>query len=225
MNRLVGAAGAFAGQRNRTSAKSGSAAVAAIAAAACLSFASAATAQSVRPEAAAIMDQMREAFAKYQDVNVALAEGFIPDPTGHCATAVDFGLPLETGTMGLHYLHPERLQLTEGDRVTGLTTNTDPMTPAVLLYEPQADGTMEFLGVELLVFRDPWRAEGNQAPPVFAGIVPWDTMADDPATADIDEAHGFVPHYDLHVWLFRDNPAGPLEMWNPTVTCEHHQMP
>ena len=225
MNGRIEAAGAIAGQRNRTRRPSTNAALATIAAAACMSSAFPVAAQQVTPEVAATMDEMREAFAKYQDVNVALAEGYIPDPTGHCATAVDFGLPLETGAMGVHYLHPELLQLTEGDRVTGLATNTDPLTPAVLLYEPQADGTMEFLGVELLVFRDPWRAEGNQAPPVFAGIVPWDAMADDPATADIDEAHGFVPHYDIHVWLFRDNPAGPLEMWNPTVTCEHHQMP
>ena len=36
-----------------------------------------------------------------------------------------------------------------------------------------------------------------------------------------DEAHGFEPHFDQHVWVFRDNPAGPLMPFNPAVTCEH----
>ena len=26
-------------------------------------------------------------------------------------------------------------------------------------------------------------------------------------------------HYDLHVWLYRHNPAGKFAMWNPTVSC------
>lgn len=49
----------------------------------------------------------------------------------------------------------------------------------------------------------------------------WEAMADDPNTAS-DEAHGFTPHYDQHVWLFRDNPAGELMPFNPNVTCQHH---
>jgi hypothetical protein len=26
-------------------------------------------------------------------------------------------------------------------------------------------------------------------------------------------------HYDLHVWLFRHNPAWTFAMWNPRVRC------
>ena len=26
-------------------------------------------------------------------------------------------------------------------------------------------------------------------------------------------------HYDLHVWLYRHNPAGTFAMWNPRVRC------
>ena len=47
-------------------------------------------------------------------------------------------------------------------------------------------------------------------------------MADNPDTADLDEAHGFAEHYDQHVWLYRDNPNGVLEPFNPNATCEHH---
>jgi hypothetical protein len=168
----------------------------------------------------ALLETMRAEFSKYQDVNVALADGYIPDPSGMCVTAEEIGLPGEAGAMGIHYLNPALLQLTDGgDRVAGNATNTDPMQPVVLLYEPRADGTVELLGVELLVFEDAWRAAGNTDAPTLLDQA-WNYMINDPATA-ADEAHGFVGHYDLHVWLYRDNPNGVLTPFNPAVTCEH----
>lgn len=158
---------------------------------------------------------------KYRDVNVALAEGFIPDPSGHCITAEEEGLPAEWGGMGIHYLNMAALKITAGEpRVDGEGTHTDFMNPAILLYEPQEDGSLELVGVENLVFQKAWHEAGNSEPPSFAGRV-WDAMADDPNT-DADEAHGFQPHFDQHVWLFRDNPAGALAPFNANVTCEHH---
>ena len=50
----------------------------------------------------------------------------------------------------------------------------------------------------------------------------YDLMRDDPAT-ELDEAHMFQPHYDLHVWLYRENPRGMFEQFNPNATCEHHR--
>jgi hypothetical protein len=44
-------------------------------------------------------------------------------------------------------------------------------------------------------------------------------MSDDPATA-VDEAHGFEPHYDRHVWVYRDNPFGVFAQFNPNVSCD-----
>ncbi len=103
-----------------------------------------------------------------------------------------------------------------GGRVDGTGTHTDFMAPAILLYEPQADGSMVLVGVENLVFQAAWKAAGNSAPPAFAGKA-WDSMADDPNT-EADEAHDFAPHYDQHVWL-RENPAGQLMPFNPNVSC------
>jgi hypothetical protein len=31
----------------------------------------------------------------------------------------------------------------------------------------------------------------------------------------------FEPHYDLHVWLYRDNPNGMFAQFNPNVSCAH----
>ena len=180
-------------------------------------LASMATAQNAAEEIAAV----RGATEKFRDVNVALAEGFIPDPSGHCISAAEEGLPPEWGGMGIHYLNMAALKITAGEpRVDGEGTHTDFMNPSILLYEPQADGSLELVGVENLVFQKAWLAAGNTEPPSFAGRV-WDAMADDPAT-DAEEAHGFEPHFDQHVW-FRENPAGALMPFNPNVTCGYHK--
>jgi len=165
----------------------------------------------------------KAATEKYKDVNVALADGYVPDPSGHCISAGGEGLPAELGAMGIHYLNMGLLKITTGEpRVDGESTHTDFTKPAVLLYEPQMNGSLELVGIENLVFQKAWKAAGNMEPPKFADRV-WGTMADNPDTKG-DEAHGFQPHYDLHVWAFRENPTGITTSFNPSVTCKHHNM-
>lgn len=165
------------------------------------------------------LDRLRSDVAKYQDINVALADGYI-SPDNLCVSAAGEGLPAELGAMGIHYIHPGLLQVTETEpRVNGNSTHTDWSQPAVLIYEPQADGTLELVAVENLVFEEAWLRSGNTEELVINGRN-WDHMADDPATPG-DEAHGFMPHFDQHVWLFRENPMGTLMPFNPNVTCEH----
>jgi hypothetical protein len=167
------------------------------------------------------LDQLRLSLDKYRDVNVALADGYF-SPDNHCVSAAGEGLPAELGAMGIHYIHPELLQITSTEpRVDGTGIHTDWSRPAILIYEPQADGTLELVATENLVFEAAWRAAGKTDAPVLNGRS-WDHMADDPQTTG-DEAHGFTPHMDQHVWLWRENPAGDLMPFNANVTCEHHK--
>ena len=165
------------------------------------------------------LDQIRASVEKYKDINVAMAEGYIT-PDNLCVSAAAEGLPAELGAMGMHYIHPALLKITGTEpRVNGESTYTDWSQPAILIYEPQADGSMELVAVENLVFEAAWEAAGMGEVPTLNGRA-WDHMADDANTAG-DEAHGFMPHYDQHVWLFRENPIGDLMPFNPNVTCEH----
>lgn len=165
------------------------------------------------------LDAMRASVEKYKDINVALAEGYLT-PDNHCVSAEAEGLPPELGAMGIHYIHPGLLKITGTDpRVDGESTHTDWSLPAILIYEPQADGSLELVAVENLVFEAAWDAAANGEELVLNGRA-WDHMADDPNTPG-DEAHGFMPHYDQHVWLFRENPMGELMPFNPNVSCEH----
>ncbi len=170
-----------------------------------------------------MLAQVRAATSKYQDVNVAIADGYVRDPLDLCDTAEMMGRPAEDGVMGIHFAHPGRLGITAppNPRVRGTSTHTDFLNPGVLIYEPQADGSLELVAVENLVFVESWEAAGNTERPTFMGQ-PYDLMADDPAT-EIDEAHMFEPHYDLHVWLYRENPRGMFAQFNPNATCVNHK--
>ncbi len=169
------------------------------------------------------LSELRAASERFQDIKVALAEGYIRDPENACVTADSMGYPASDGAMGVHYVRPDLLGLAgpPNPRVSGSGIHTDFRKPAILLYEPGADGSMTLVGVENLVFIDAWEKAGNRAPPSFHGVA-FDRMADDPGTP-LDEAHLFEPHYDQHVWLYRDNPRGVYVAFNPAVSCAAHK--
>ena len=79
---------------------------------------------------------VRAATAKYHDVSVAEAAGYVP--VGHCVSV------LGAGAMGVHYLHP------------GLASDAeiDPLRPEVLLYIPDAQGRQRLVAVEYFVAED-----------------------------------------------------------------------
>ena len=179
-----------------------------------------------RPAAASgepTLAEVRRATERFRDVNVALAEGYVRDPSDLCDSAEMMGRPASLGAMGIHFFRPDLLGITAppSPRVSGDGTHTDFRRPSILIYEPKADGSLELVAVENLVFASAWRASGHAKPPTFHGV-PYDSMVDDPNT-ETDEAHMFEPHYDRHVWIYRKNPNGVFAQFNPSVTCAHHR--
>lgn len=169
------------------------------------------------------LDEVKQLTEKYQDVKVALAAGYIRDPFDLCETADMMGKPASDGAMGVHYFRPDLAGVTAppNPRVDGNGMNTDFRTPTVLIYEPQADDSLKLVAVENLVFQKAWKDAGKTEPPSFHGVA-YDAMADDPATP-LDEGHMFAPHYDRHVWIYRDNPKGVFTPFNPAVSCANHK--
>ena len=169
------------------------------------------------------LDQVRAATERFRDVKVALAEGYVRDPMDHCVVAPDIGRPAADGAMGVHYIRMDLIGVSgpPNPRISGTGTHTDFTKPAILLYEPRADGSLELVGVENLVFKSAWAAAGNTQPPVYQGVA-WNSMEDDPATP-VDEGHMFTPHFDRHVWLYRENPKGIYEQFNTNVSCAAHK--
>ncbi len=181
-----------------------------------------ATVRTIRPSVEPDLSAVRRATERFRDVKVALAEGYVRDPMNLCDTADMMGRPASLGAMGIHFFRPDLLGITAPPhpRVTGSGIHTDFNQPSILIYEPQKDGWLELVAVENLVFIDAWEKAGNKAPPSYQGVA-WDRMEDDLKTA-IDEAHLFAPHYDRHVWLYRENPSGVFAQFNPKVSCAAH---
>ena len=102
------------------------------------------------------------------------------------------------GAMGIHFVN-----LT----VTGPVP--DPMRPNVLIYEP--DGKkLRLVAVEWLVPV----AAAKERPSLFGQAFQGPMEGHEPLIPK-----EFV-HYDLHAWLFKDNPLGMFSPTNPHVKCE-----
>ena len=161
------------------------------------------------------LDEVRLATERYRDVEAALADGYVRDPLDVCETPYHLGLTDQAGVMGIHFLRRDLLGIGEDhNRLDVAGTHTDFRRPAVLVYEPQADGSLALLALENLVSAAAWSAAGNTEPPSFQGQ-PYGYHADDPAMT-------IRAHWDLHLWLFRENPSGLFASYNPDASCEHH---
>lgn len=98
------------------------------------------------------------------------------------------------GGMGWHYANPAYV---DGE--------LDVTKPEALIYEPQEDGSMTFVGVEFAV--------------PFSELPP---EAEAPRLFGQSFLHNLGDElWMLHVWVGRHNPAGMFATWNPRVSCQH----
>ena len=110
----------------------------------------------------------------------------------HCFTAEMTGMPADWGVMGVHYFRPDLLGVTAtAPKVDGNGENLDFDNPSVLIYEPEADGSLELVAIENLVFEASWKAAGNDAPPTLLGRTwePWPTTRTRPPTRPTGSRH------------------------------------
>ena len=140
---------------------------------------------------------VRAATAGYHNLAAAEADGYglFTDAAG--IACID--KPAEGG-MGVHYVN--------GSIVPDGAV--DAHTPEALVYEPQPNGRLRLVAVEYVVFQDAWDANHDHAPKLFGTEF-------EPIGAD--NRYGLPPFYELHVWLWKVNPSGLFEDWNPRVFC------
>ena len=85
---------------------------------------------------------VREANARFVDVEAAVSEGYSPIP---CASG------LTGGAMGIHYVNAAYLK---DDAV-------DVAKPEAVMYEPMADGSLKLIAVEYITSKGPAALEGH----------------------------------------------------------------
>lgn len=96
----------------------------------------------------------------------------------------------ELGGMGLHYLNES---LMDGE--------VDIATPEALVYELDAAG--EIVGLVAHEYIVPVEAWTDSTPPTLFGME--------------FHQHPVLPLWVLHTWIWKDNPAGFFNDWNPKV--------
>jgi hypothetical protein len=152
------------------------------------------------PAVAPEIQQLRSAFEKYKDPFVAVRDGYFS--TVACINFPHESMPghiqYPKGAMGVHFLNPALI-----------APVLDPMKPQILLYEPDANGSLRLTGVEWFVPL----ALAKERPKMFGHEFQGPMEGHEPVMPSD------LAHYDLHVWLFKDNPEGMFAPTNPAVKC------
>ena len=155
---------------------------------------------------------MRGATAAFHEVERAIGAGYADPRGGHCDESA-------AGAMGIHSANPALLQ----------SQALDPAQPEVLLYLPTNGGGVRLIGVEYLqpvLLRNPdtgavspWFAQGPW-PPNYIVVTPTPQLFGQTFQGPMP---GHVPgmpwHWDLHVWVWANNPSGLFAQWNPALSC------
>jgi hypothetical protein len=144
----------------------------------------------------------RTALDKYADPIVAVHDGYLSTlgcidyPKG----ADEGKMQYVPGGMGVHFINMQNIGPT-----------LDPTKPQVLIYEPQGN-KLHLVAAEWFV---PAAVVGEGTPPSIFG-----KQLQGPMEGHAPIMPPELHHYDLHVWLWKDNPAGMFSPTNPKVSCK-----
>lgn len=159
----------------------------------------------LRPTAAeephkAQIDALRKAMEKYKDYKIAVRDLYLSTVgcVHYSGEKMAGHMHYPKGAMGVHFVN-----------VT-IRGAPDPMKPNILIYEPVGK-ELRLVAVEWLV---PFTAKTKKRPALFGK----------PFDGPMEGHEPLIPkqyvHYDLHAWLFKDNPLGMFTPTNPNVSCD-----
>jgi hypothetical protein len=133
--------------------------------------------------------QLQDALGKYHDPLVAVRDGYFS--TVGC-------VEYKNGGMGIHFLNPALIAPTP-----------DPLKPQILVYEPDGE-KLKLVAAEWFI-------------PLATGVEGRPEIFGQPFNGPMEGHEPLIPkevhHYDLHVWLCKENPAGLFNATNPDVNC------
>jgi hypothetical protein len=146
------------------------------------------------------IDALRKSMEKYKDYKVAVRDLYLSTVgcVHYSGEKMAGHMHYPKGAMGVHFVN-----LT-------IRGAPDPMKPNILIYEPVGKD-LRLVAVEWLV---PLTAKTRKRPSLFGK----------PFDGPMEGHEPLIPkqyvHYDLHAWLFKDNPLGMFTPTNPNVSCD-----
>ena len=97
------------------------------------------------------------------------------------------------GGIGYHFIN-----------VSLIDATVDLLQPEGIVYAPDLNGSIQLSAVEYIVPASAWDAEHTELPQVVG------------QTFHLNER---LDMYVLYAWIWKNNPSGMFENWNPTVFC------
>ncbi len=139
----------------------------------------------------------RAGTAGYHNIDGAFAAGYglLKDAAG--IACID---KAGAGAMGIHFVNGALV----GDAAV------DAATPEALVYEPQPNGRLRLVAAEYVVFQSAWDAVHSSPPSLFGQQFELVTAGN---------RYGLPSFYELHAWIWKHNPSGMFNDWNPLVSC------
>jgi hypothetical protein len=144
------------------------------------------------------LTRVKAALEKYRDPIVAVRDGYfstlacVEYPQGEAGA-----MGYRPGGMGVHFLN-----------MNNVGPQLDTLRPQVLIYQPIGD-SLHLVAAEWFM---PAQLAA-QAPQIFGRAL------DGPMEGHAPIMPAEFHHWDLHVWLWKNNPNGVFHPTNPTVTC------
>jgi hypothetical protein len=139
----------------------------------------------------------RDATAAFNDPAAAQAAGY--DLLTDAAGIACIDQP-GSGAMGVHYVKGSLVQ----------AGTIDAARPQAVVYEVRADGRLQLVALEYVVLKEAWDAAHSGPPSLFG-----ETFMTNPA----GNRFGLPAFYALHAWIWKHNPSGTFNPWNPAVQC------
>ena len=156
---------------------------------------------SVSPE----LEAVRKGLARFEDAAQADHESYV------AIGCIDYGdHPELSKEDAANYLNKSGL-VTMVNYAAAMSGSLDPNKPAVLLYDRPADGPLILAGAAWAVPAKP----GVERPKLFGQDFKG-PMVEKSLTPLVRLD---LTQYELHVWLWRDNPDGLFARTNPNVPC------
>jgi hypothetical protein len=173
------------------------------------------------PEVQKDLAALRQETRDLRDLNnVVNAQGNVVDDEGNVYVRPGRCVP----QMGWHYVVRNNV-LDEDPPAVGI--GSDPLKFEALLYAPDDTGALKLVAVEWIV-RDADQyltTENVPRPELFGqafdgpmwGHEPW---VESPYHGELEWQEHWMPiHYELHAWIWKSNPNGVFEGFNPNVSC------
>jgi hypothetical protein len=113
--------------------------------------------------------------------------------------ATDGPVVYPPGAMGAHLIN-----------TANIGPKLEPSKPQVLIYEPSPNGKLTLVAAEWFM---PEQVAQGKAPSIFGQTLAGPMDGHEPIMP------ATVRHYDLHVWLWKDNPRGMFTSTNASVKC------